>query len=70
MQHDASRVVQAAVQFGTTAQRTIMLYELANSVVELSKLQYAHFVVLKLITYCSRQPENQQVIVKVRRRRA
>jgi len=60
MQHDASRVVQAAVQFGTMSQRQTILLELAPSLPTLSKVQYAHFVVLKLIHYCSHAPPSDQ----------
>jgi pumilio family protein 6 len=61
MQHDASRVVQAAIQFGNTSQRSSLLKELAPAIPELSKIQYAHFVVLKLINYCG---GNDTVITK------
>ena len=65
LQHDASRVVQAAIQFGNAEQRQEVLDELlsssedkdgktASNLPELSKIQYAHFVTLKLIKYCSR----------------
>lgn len=60
MQHDASRVVQAAIQFGNTTQRQTILVELVPSLPTLSKVQYAHFVVLKLIHYCSHAPPSDQ----------
>ena len=66
LQHDASRVVQAAIQFGNTPERQQIVRELcaadggkgnssnsSNAIVELCKSQYAHFVVLKIIKYCS-----------------
>lgn len=53
LQHDASRVVQAALQFGTKEERLQIATELCNAnLLELSESQYAHFVVLKLIKYC------------------
>lgn len=55
LQHDASRVVQAAVQFGTKEERREIVNELTASpgtLAELSKSQYAHFCVLKIIKYC------------------
>ena len=58
MQHDASRVVQAAIQFGNIEQRTSLLKELASSIPELAKIQYAHFVVIKLINYCGGNETN------------
>ena len=74
LQHDASRVVQAAIQFGTKEQRKEILTELLqtttgdanHSLPELSKVQYAHFVTLKLIKYCSRDDDSVKLIVKVR----
>jgi pumilio family protein 6 len=68
LQHDASRVVQAAVQFGSDEQRKELLIEICQSpgaLAELSKIQYAHFLSLKLIKYCSRDKACVKVIVKV-----
>ena len=75
LQHDASRVVQAAIQFGSKDQRKEILDELLDTTAddsanhtlpELSKVQYAHFVTLKLIKYCSRDDDSVKLIVKVR----
>ena len=66
LQHDASRVVQAALQFGTTEERRQVLKELTKaSLLELAKNQYAHFVVLKSIKYCASDNECAKMIVKV-----
>lgn len=67
LQHDASRVVQAAIQFGTKAERKEVVTELCatGNLAELSKVQYAHFVVLKMIKYCYRDEECVRNIVKV-----
>mmetsp|Transcript_16585 Transcript_16585/g.24878 ORF Transcript_16585/g.24878 Transcript_16585/m.24878 type:complete len:629 (-) Transcript_16585:15-1901(-) len=66
LQHDASRVVQAAVQFGNKGQRKIIVRELCEegSVSELAKSQYAHFVVLKMIKCCVKDDESMRKIVK------
>ena len=66
LQHDASRVVQAAIQFGTPDQRKEVVVELCAkaNIPELSKVQYAHFVVLKMIKYCVRQDDCVKLIVK------
>lgn len=83
LQHDASRVVQALIQFGTPKQRKELLVEICNTtnttdnnnddkdsssdnLVELAKIQYAHFCCLKFIKYCSRDDEAVKLIVKVR----
>lgn len=85
LQHDASRVVQAAIQFGSVNERRQILKELtahkqqqseggvgnnnnnnsnSNScLVELSKSQYAHFVVLKAFKYCHTDKECTPMIV-------
>jgi pumilio family protein 6 len=68
LQHDASRVVQAAIQFGTDEQRKEVVLELCaqKDLLELSKVQYAHFAVLKMIKYCYRDADCVKAIVKVR----
>ena len=65
LKHDASRIVQALIQFGSTEQRKSILNELSEAIPEMSKIQYAHFVVLKLIKYCARDDVNRRLIVKV-----
>jgi hypothetical protein len=71
LQHDASRVVQAAIQFGSDADRRELLSELCASkdgcLVELAKIQYAHFCCLKFIKYCSRDDQCVKLIIQVRR---
>ena len=67
LKHDASRIVQALIQFGSNEQRTSILKELSDSIPEMSKIQYAHFVVLKLIKYCARDESCRRLIVKVSR---
>ena len=62
--HDASRVVQAMVQFGTDEQRAVVLDELKGAIADMSKSQYGHFIVLKLIKYCSNTPSNKKKILK------
>jgi pumilio family protein 6 len=69
LQHDASRVVQAAVQFGSDEQRKEILVEIClseGSLAEMAKIQYAHFCCLKFIKYCARDEANVKMIVKVR----
>lgn len=73
MQHDASRMVQAVLQFGSKEERLETVRELcaadkesAVNLAELCKIQYAHFVVLKMIKYCARDDECVRLIVKVR----
>jgi len=60
--HDASRVVQAMIQFGTQSQRDTVLSELKGSLVDLSKQQYSHFIVLKLFKYCGNTPASRRVL--------
>jgi pumilio family protein 6 len=69
LQHDASRVVQAAIQFGNEEQRKELLKEIcaegAAGLAELSKIQYAHFICLKVIKYCNRDADCLKMIVRV-----
>jgi pumilio homology domain family member 6 len=57
LQHDGSRLVQAALQFGSGADRSAVVRELVlqADVAELCRSQYAHFVVLKALKYGSRE---------------
>jgi len=66
MQHDASRVVQAAVQFGDNAQRFVIVKELceAGNIAELAKVQYAHFLVLKIIKCSHKDDRIVKLIIK------
>lgn len=45
------------------SQRDSCLSELANDIPELSKQQYSHFIVLKLLKYCT-SSKNKKDIVK------
>jgi pumilio homology domain family member 6 len=67
MQHDASRIVQAALQFGNQEERQQIVRELctknisgdlkhANSFLDICQSQYAHFVILKAFKYCYTDP--------------
>ena len=82
MQHDASRCVQGVLQFGTEEQKRDVVVELCEAgsskddkekknqninLAELCKIQYAHFVVLKMIKYCARDETCVKLIVKVRK---
>jgi pumilio family protein 6 len=68
LQHDASRVVQAAIQFGNDEERKEVMTELCKegNLFELARNQYAHFVVLKAIKYCDKNEDCIKMIVKVR----
>lgn len=68
LQHDASRVVQAAIQSGNKSQRKIIIEEICEGgrLIELAKSQYAHFVVLKMIKHSVKDVESIRLIVKVR----
>ena len=81
MQHDASRCVQGVLQYGNESQRRQVVMELCDSgggsggtggkgnnnmnLAELCKIQYAHFVVLKMIKYCARDEVCVKIIVRV-----
>ena len=68
LQHDASRVVQAAIQFGNDKQRKELLTEICQSesgLVELSKIQYARFCCMKFINYCQRDEACVKMIINV-----
>jgi pumilio homology domain family member 6 len=52
LRHDASRITQCLLQFGSVEQRTVILKEILPRIIEMSKTPYGHFVVLKALTYC------------------
>jgi pumilio homology domain family member 6 len=66
MKHDASRVVQAAIMYGTPADKASILSELEGHLVELSQLQYAHFIVLKLLQHARAPAERRKVLKDLR----
>ena len=59
LRHDASRIVQTVLQFGTPAQKETILHALCAKTYEIAKTPYGHFTVLKAVTYCTR-PEDQR----------
>ena len=65
LQHDASRVVQAAIQFANESQRFQICKSLQMHIPAMSKSQYAHFCVLKLLQYAHRDLECVKMLVKV-----
>lgn len=66
MQHDASRIVQAAIQFGSEGQRNAVIKELCDGdLAELACSQYGHFTLLKVIKYSTKEKNNVNLIVKV-----
>jgi pumilio homology domain family member 6 len=66
MKHDASRVVQAAIMYGTPSDKASILSELEGHLVELSQLQYAHFIVLKLLQHARAPAERRKVLKDLR----
>ena len=82
LRHDASRIVQSILQFGTHDQRQIVLNELcANntknsntkqkkgaSVEDIAKSPYGHFVILKALQCCKNKDELSVLITHMRDR--
>lgn len=62
VKHDAARVVQCALKHGNKEQRSAYFNELADHLVEFSKSQYAHFIVLRLVDLCSAPEERKKII--------
>ena len=84
MQHDASRIVQAAIQFGNVTERQQIAQELCrdhhnsttatatttttassskHTFLDVCQSQYAHFVILKLLKYCYKDPICLQLLI-------
>ena len=61
LRHDASRMTQCILQYGTEEQRKSVLYELTAKTVEIAKTPYGHFTILKAISYCMGAPEQKKL---------
>lgn len=61
LRHDASRIVQAIIQFGTVAQQDVILSEIQAKMGEVAKTPYGHFVVLKAMNYCNQKPQLKKI---------
>jgi len=61
LRHDTSRVVQTILQFGTDAQRKLILAELVPKVLDIAKTPYGHFTVLKAISYCDDKDDQRRL---------
>lgn len=51
--HDASRIIQSVLQYGSPLQRSVVIQELQPHVLELARTTYGHFLVQKMIRYGS-----------------
>ena len=61
LRHDASRMTQCILQYGTEEQRSIILGELSTKTVEIAKTPYGHFTILKAISYCTGAAEQRKL---------
>lgn len=62
VKHDAARVVQCALKHSNTEQRAVYFKELLEHVLDFSKIQYAHFIVLRLLDVCCTAPERKLIV--------
>eukprot|EP01134_Creolimax_fragrantissima_P002389 CFRG2389T1 len=60
--HDATRIIQSMVQFGSVEQRAVVFGELKGSFVELMTNTYSKFLVNKMLDYGT--PEQREEIIK------
>ncbi|KAI8906898.1 armadillo-type protein [Gorgonomyces haynaldii] len=51
--HDASRIIQCCLKYGTPEQRDEIAKELVGQFVRLSQSQYGRFIVSRVLQYCS-----------------
>jgi pumilio family protein 6 len=61
LRHDASRIVQTVLQFGTVEQKEVILHSLCQKASEIAKTPYGHFTILKAITYCTRPADQRKL---------
>jgi len=61
LRHDASRITQCLLQFGSSEQKQLVLQELLAKAVEIAKTPYGHFTILKAISYCTSAEDQKRV---------
>jgi pumilio homology domain family member 6 len=66
LRHDASRMTQCILQYGTDAQRLKILGELLEKAAEIAKTPYGHFTILKAISYCTGAPEQRKICAAIK----
>jgi len=59
--HDASRIIQTCLKYGTEEQRDAIYNELREGLKDLCKTKYGHVILKKLFMYCSK-PIKAQII--------
>ncbi|KAJ3043930.1 hypothetical protein HDV00_003970 [Rhizophlyctis rosea] len=59
--HDASRIVQCALKYGSQEQRNLIASELKGQYAEIAKAQYGRFIVSKVLNYCSPAHRNEVI---------
>ncbi|KAL2915998.1 Pumilio y domain member 6 [Polyrhizophydium stewartii] len=59
--HDASRIVQCCLKYGTPKQRDQIAGELKGTFAQLSQSLYGRFIVSKILNYCS--PEYRSAVI-------
>jgi len=60
--HDASRMIQTCIKYGTKEQRDQIFVELKPKILDLAKNHYGHFLVYKMLKY---MPDHRSTIVSV-----
>ncbi|TFJ82621.1 hypothetical protein NSK_006045 [Nannochloropsis salina CCMP1776] len=65
VKHDAARVVQAALKHGNRIQQEAYITELLEYLLEFSKVQYAHFIVLRLLDVTASLPAERKRVSRV-----
>ena len=53
MKHDASRIIQCILKYGSAEHRELIANELKGNFVVLAQNHYAKFIVSKVLAYCS-----------------
>mgnify|MGYP005993380535 CR=1 FL=1 len=66
LRHDASRITQCLLQFGSAQQKQLVLQELLAKAVEIAKTPYGHFTILKAISYCVSAEDQKRIAQALR----
>lgn len=59
--HDASRIVQCLLKYGSVKQRNSIAQELTGNYIKLATSQYGKFIILRVLQYCNAQQRSTVV---------
>jgi len=65
VKHDASRVIQTCLKYGSEEHRASIYEELQEGITDLMKAKYGRIIVKKVFMYCSKEVKSEVVEKKI-----